>query len=539
MSTIPNHTPNNNIPFCYEGWLSKVASQTSTSVTDLATLTLSRRPNTLFFAALEYASFCYIPKGNPFAFPSSAKTPPLYIHPSDATEPVSLDPLDDLDSNEAEIHMSSFRSRFASMYEDARESLTKLHNDTKFKYKFGFGSSAFVWPPPKCLRGANLATIRTKNESISALIDAAKNSDPTEGNFVHDGNLFEVDYNAISSEIEATVDNTIYITHFTAGEPLIDGLGMTKYHTEIRLATASKEGHNLLRKFTTQVIQWRAEKDKRDTNGKGFTLYRFMNDSSEGWWENEGTRRSRPPSSVILPNGQMDEIIKDVTKFLDRTTRRWYLAHGLPHRRSYLFFGPPGTGKTSTIRSIASKFNLNCCFLSMTNSNFSNQMLTNAMTKMPSSALLVLEDIDALFNVDRKNEANNSLTFSGLLNALDGVISADRIVTVMTTNFVDRLDQALIRGGRVDRQFHFPLPTARELEKLFINFYPDADSSLAKTFAQEVMNHGKQEGRSIASLQQLFITHREDSAEVCANSVKKFFSTHFAFRSREKDAIYT
>ena len=44
----------------------------------------------------------------------------------------------------------------------------------------------------------------------------------------------------------------------------------------------------------------------------------------------------------------------------------------------------------------------------------------------------------------------NRLTFSGLLNAIDGVTSTEGRIVFMTTNYVDRLDPALIRPGRVD-----------------------------------------------------------------------------------------
>lgn len=47
------------------------------------------------------------------------------------------------------------------------------------------------------------------------------------------------------------------------------------------------------------------------------------------------------------------------------------------------------------------------------------------------------------------------VTFSGLLNAIDGVASADERILFMTTNHVDRLDPALIRPGRVDVKQHF------------------------------------------------------------------------------------
>lgn len=75
-------------------------------------------------------------------------------------------------------------------------------------------------------------------------------------------------------------------------------------------------------------------------------------------------------------------------------------------------------------------------------------------------SILLLEDVDAAF-VDRQAEiprgytradAHLLLSYSGLLNALDGVMSSDAQLVFMTTNHKQMLDPALIRPGRVDVQ---------------------------------------------------------------------------------------
>ncbi len=107
-----------------------------------------------------------------------------------------------------------------------------------------------------------------------------------------------------------------------------------------------------------------------------------------------------------------------------------------------------------------------------------------------------------LFNENRKSENPSTLTFSGLLNALDGLVSTDGVVTVMTTNHIDRLDPALIRAGRVDRRFEFRPPTREQISDLFASFYPQSSAKTAKTFADLVFCRPEKDARSIATLQQ-------------------------------------
>ena len=76
--------------------------------------------------------------------------------------------------------------------------------------------------------------------------------------------------------------------------------------------------------------------------------------------------------------------------------------------------------------------------------------------KVPSQSIVLLEDIDSAFvnrvessAVKSAYDGLNQVTFSGLLNMLDGVASTEARILFMTTNYIDRLDPALIRPGKV------------------------------------------------------------------------------------------
>lgn len=69
----------------------------------------------------------------------------------------------------------------------------------------------------------------------------------------------------------------------------------------------------------------------------------------------------------------------------------------------------------------------------------------------------------------------SSVTFSGLLNALDGVASSDERIIFMTTNHIERLDAALIRPGRVDLQEFIGDAAAEQARRLFCRFYGNVE----------------------------------------------------------------
>ena len=154
---------------------------------------------------------------------------------------------------------------------------------------------------------------------------------------------------------------------------------------------------------------------------------------------------------------------------------------GIPYRRGYLLHGAPGSGKSSFITALAGALDQGICLLNLSERGLTDSKLTHLLAHLPDASLLLLEDIDAAFH-GRSAPASEDgfvpgVTFSGLLNALDGVASAESRVVFMTTNHVERLDPALIRPGRVDLALELGDADGHQVRELLRRFYGPQQAS--------------------------------------------------------------
>jgi chaperone BCS1 len=76
------------------------------------------------------------------------------------------------------------------------------------------------------------------------------------------------------------------------------------------------------------------------------------------------------------------------------------------------------------------------------------------------------------------------VSYSGFINALDGVASHEGSVVFLTTNHPDRIDEAAIRSGRVDFRLELGLCDRDQLQRMFCKFFDD--EAAAERFADRV-----------------------------------------------------
>jgi len=290
-----------------------------------------------------------------------------------------------------------------------------------------------------------------------------------------------------------------------------------------------EDAHVLLQNMCEELLK---RSEKPIESGKEYELDVLVYKWDGRDWEEEAAVMGRAMSSIVLPEETEKRLITDLEEFLSEGTKQFYQQHGIPLRRSYLLHGVPGSGKTSLIQAVANKYHKCLCYLTPSDPGMSDESLRSAVASVPENAVVVIEDIDALFTGSRKKESAimdnddqwgigsslmsavtaSRVTMSGLLNALDGIGTASGQIVFLTTNHRENLDPALIRPGRVDLHIEFKHATREQIKKMWSAFY-SKDQDIADEFADRLnaVLHGQQ--IATAALQHFFIKMRRKSGQ--------------------------
>jgi chaperone BCS1 len=192
----------------------------------------------------------------------------------------------------------------------------------------------------------------------------------------------------------------------------------------------------------------------------------------------------RPILIVVFNESWKSKLLKDIRDFLNPAAQKWYFNRGFPYQRGYLLYSPSGTSKSSLSKSLAGYFGLDVYILNL--SDISEERLRILFAKLPSRCVILLEDIDAVSSNrsrDAKTEYSSQMTtgspsqksksiggkvlLSALLNVINGVASQEGRILIMTTNYIARLNKALIRPGRADKKVELGLADKKMTADLF------------------------------------------------------------------------
>lgn len=189
-------------------------------------------------------------------------------------------------------------------------------------------------------------------------------------------------------------------------------------------------------------------------------------------------------SDVVLPDGVLATIERHTVGIAEHADR--LRAVGQHLKRGLLLHGPPGTGKTHTLRYLMGRLSGHTVIILTGGAmRFISKAAELARRLQPS--LLVLEDVDLVAQDRSLGPGTNPLLFS-LLDAMDGVGADADVTFVLTTNRAEELEKALAdRPGRVDLAVEIPRPDAagrRQLLRLYgrdVDLRADLEPVVAQT----------------------------------------------------------
>lgn len=212
----------------------------------------------------------------------------------------------------------------------------------------------------------------------------------------------------------------------------------------------------------------------------------------EGWHLSNKKKLVKPP--ILDKIHSYQKLEANIKKFID--SEKEYEEKQLNYRKGYLFHGQPGNGKSMCILALAQSVKKNLCILSLGDTELTESKLLMLISNMPKNTALCLEDVDtAQVSENREQDANASekktkknISLGVILNIIDGPHTPDGLIVFMTTNHISKLDEALIRPGRIDVKYEFTNTNEFQANELFNRLVSSNGHPERKNFINKVID---------------------------------------------------
>ena len=241
-----------------------------------------------------------------------------------------------------------------------------------------------------------------------------------------------------------------------------------------RLTISSMDKDHLIKlvDLAKEYITKKHEEHKKSSN-ETIRIYFFRKE----YWNLLSKAPKRPIETLYLKEGEKEHLIARVDDFFKDETRDVYLSFGIPYKQVILLYGVPGSGKTTTITSIASYFDCDIYSIPITK-ELTDYGLIDAFSEITDredkKRIIVLEDIDCMFTTERKEGDNcNMITLQGLLNCLDGHTCVEGTLLFMTANNPENMDYAMVRSCRIDYKLELGYADKYQIKNIFDTFLPE------------------------------------------------------------------
>ena len=237
-------------------------------------------------------------------------------------------------------------------------------------------------------------------------------------------------------------------------------------------------------------------------------------------WKKFKSIPTRDMDTLYLPDKK--RVIQSIDSFHNK--EEYYRSLGIPYKMNFLLDGIPGSGKTTLIQAIASKYNMGICVLNNFN-QLDDDSFIEAILHMPKNTILCIEEIETVQLHQHKN-----IGFHTILNFLDGHYSKHNCITFITTNSKTQIDKRIIRPGRIDMTVKFKHSQKEQVQEMFCKFYPTEKMQFER-FYGKIKSHQF----PMSALQSYFISYGK-TFEQCIRNVQKF--SEFVEESSVSEGMY-